>query len=175
MLIQVFMIPHYLACFTAAFYAIGLQSMRHLRVWRIHGKPVGATLVRLTVTLCVLLAGLKVFAGSLKLTAPEWPASNWALMWYGPGHYGTGRAQMEARLEKSPGKQLAIVRYSPGHNSSNEWVYNAADIEDSKVIWAREMSTEDDLELIRFYKDRTIWLVQPDLSPPTVSPYPLSR
>ena len=41
MAIEIFMIPHYLAPFTAAFYAIGLQAMRHLRVWKPEGKPVG--------------------------------------------------------------------------------------------------------------------------------------
>jgi hypothetical protein len=174
-LIEVFMIPHYLACFTAVFYAIGLQSMRHLRIWRPNGKPVGAMLVRLAVTLCVVLAALKVFEGPLNLTPGEWPAANWSLMWYGPGHFGTKRAQMEARLEQPQGKQLVIVRYGPEHNPSNEWVYNAADIENSKVIWAREMSAAENLDLIRYYKDRTVWLVQPDMDPPNVSPYSLPQ
>jgi hypothetical protein len=34
MVIEIFLIPHYLAPFTSAFYAIGLQGMRHLRVCR---------------------------------------------------------------------------------------------------------------------------------------------
>jgi len=172
MSIEIFMIPHYLACFTAVFYAIGLQAIRHLRVWSFHGKPVGALLVRLTVTLCVVLAGLKAFEAPLHLTSRAWPAANWALTWSGPGHFGTERAQVETRLEQSPGKQMVIVRYSSAHNTSDEWVYNAADIDGSKVIWAREMSPVDNLDLIHFYKDRTVWLVQPDLDPPNVSPYP---
>lgn len=171
MLIEVFMIPHYLACFTAAFYAIGLQSMRHLRIWSPQGKPFGSTLVRLTVTLCIVLAGLKLLEGPLNLGTHEWPAANWALMWYGPGHFGTARASIETSLEQSPGKQLAIVRYGPGHNPSNEWVYNAANIENSKVIWARDMGSVDNLEMADFFKDRTVWLVQPDLDPPNVSPF----
>ena len=175
MLIEAFMIPHYLACFTAAFYAIGLQSMRHLRIWTPNGKPVGAMLVRLTVILCVVLAGLKVLEGPLNFKTAEWPAANWALMWSGPGHFGTDRARIEDQLEQSPGKQLVIVRYSPTHNPSREWVYNAADIENSKVVWAREMNTADNLELFRYYKDRTVWLVQPDADPPNVAPYPLPR
>jgi hypothetical protein len=68
-----------------------------------------------------------------------------------------------------------IVRYGPEHNPSNEWVYNAADIENSKVIWAREMSAAENLDLIRYYKDRTVWLVQPDMDPPNVSPYSLPQ
>ncbi len=50
MSVETFLIPHYIAPFTAAFYAIGLQAMRHLRVWKPGGQPVGTTMVRLLVT-----------------------------------------------------------------------------------------------------------------------------
>ncbi len=45
-LIEVFLLPHYLAAYTAAFYAIGLQAMRHLRLWKPGGQAVGLTLQR---------------------------------------------------------------------------------------------------------------------------------
>jgi hypothetical protein len=64
-----------------------------------------------------------------------------------------------------------IVRYSPNHQPSNEWVYNGANIDSSKVIWAREMDEAENLELIHYYKDRTVWLVQPDSKPASVSLY----
>ncbi len=172
-LIEIFMIPHYLAPFTAAFYAIGLQAMRHLRVWRPEGKPTGAVLVRLTVTLCVALAGLRLFAAPLNLKIAEWPASSWAGMWYGPEHFGIQRAQIEARLEQLPGKQLAIVRYGPGHETLDEWVYNAADIDGSKVVWAREMNAADNLKLMHYYPDRQVWLIEPDAEPAKSCPFPM--
>jgi hypothetical protein len=175
MLIQIFLIPHYLAPFTAAFYAIGLQAMRHLRLWSPDGQPVGMTLVRLAVTACFLLAIVRSFAGPLHLRLIEWPASEWVGVWYGPGHFGTERAHIEAGLEQLPGKQLVIVRYSPEHYSMDEWVYNAPDIDRSKVIWAREMDAANDLELIRYYKDRNVWLVQPDKQPAEISPYTVFR
>jgi hypothetical protein len=175
MLIEIFLIPHYLAPFTAAFYAIGLQAMRHLRLWSPDGQPVGMTLVRLAVTVCFVLAAVRSFAGPLHLRLNEWPASEWSGMWYGPGHFGTERAHIEAGLERLPGKQLAIVRYSPKHYSMDEWVYNAPDIDRSKVIWAREMDSANDLELIRYYKDRNVWLVQPDKQPAEISPYTVFR
>ena len=73
-----------------------------------------------------------------------------------------------------PGGQIAVVRYSPAHNPQDEWVYNAADIDQSKVIWAREMSPINNQELFQYYKDRKVWLVQPDAQPVAISPYPLS-
>ncbi len=169
---EVFLIPHYLAPFTAAFYAIGLQAMRHLRVWKSSGQPVGMTLVRLTVTLCVVLTGMRLFAEPLHLGIPVWPAA-WASEWYGRGQFGSAREHVNAELEKLPGKELVLVRYSSNHNPLDEWVYNAADIDHSKVIWARDMGAADNRELIQYYKDRQVWLVQPDMRPAKLSPYPL--
>src|SRR5664279_4777377 len=173
MVIQIYLIPHYLAPFTVVFYALGLQAMRHLRLARMDGRPVGLGLVRLLVTLVIVLAGVRLLVGPLHLSNPEWPASKWTCNWYGPLDFGTERVRIEAGLEQLPGKQLVMVRYSPEHHLLDEWVYNASNIDSSKVIWAREMDTADNLELIRFYQDRHVWLVQPDTQPPQVSPYPM--
>ena len=171
-LVEIFLIPHYVAPFTAAFYAIGLQAMRHLRLWRPGDQPVGMTLTRLIVALCVVLAGVRLAAEPLHLGLPGWPGP-WSSGWYGSDRRaGTARAQIESRLEQLPGKQLVIVRYSPNHQSMDEWVYNAADIDSSRVVWAREMGEAENLELMHYYKDRTVWLVQPDTKPANISLYP---
>jgi hypothetical protein len=73
-------------------------------------------------------------------------------------------------MENLPGKQLAIVRYAPGHDVYEEWVYNAASIDNSKVVWARDMGAESNEELLRYYKDRNAWLVEPDSNPPKIAP-----
>jgi hypothetical protein len=169
--IEFFTITHYMAPFTAAFYAVGLQAMRHLRVWRPEGRMVGLAAVRLSLAICILLAGLRVFADPLHLTPPEWPAGGWLWQWYGPGHFGEERAQVEARLAQLPGGQVAIVRYSPKHYGFDEWVYNAPDVDNSKVIWAREMDSVSNSDLASYYKDRGIWLVEPDTRPVKVTPY----
>jgi hypothetical protein len=174
MAIEIFLLPHYLAPFTAAFYAIGLQAMRHLRLWSPEGQPVGLAMARLTVTFCFVLAGLRLYANPLRLRLAEWPASEWNCKWYGPGHFGTERAHIEAGLEQLSGKQLVIVRYSPEHDPMDEWVYNTADIDGSKVIWARGMDAANDLDLIHYYRDRNVWLMQPDKQPAEISPYAVS-
>ena len=169
-LVEIFLIPHYLAPLTAGFYAIGLQAMRHLRFWAPGGEPVGITLQRLLVTLCVFLAVLRAAAEPLHLAIPIWPSAG-AAEWYGPGISGTERAKIESDLEHLTGKQLAIVRYAPGHNPLDEWVYNAADIDNSKVVWAWDMDDTNNQKLIRYYKDRTVWLIEPDTMPASVSRY----
>jgi hypothetical protein len=175
MVIEIYLLPHYVAPFTAAFYAIGLQMMRHLRHWKPEKKPVGLALARFMVAICVVMAGLRTFAEPLHIADSEWPTSNWNFNWFGPGHYGTERAQMETWLEHQPGKQLVIVRYWGNHNPFDEWVYNAADIDHSRVIWARDGDPAGNGELIRYYGDRTVWLAEPDQFPARISPYPMEQ
>ncbi len=169
MVIQVFFIAHYVAPFTAVFYALGLQAMRHLRA----AGDMGRSLVRLTVCMCLLLATARLFAGPLRLHPSEWPASRWQCNSYGPIGFGKERANIETTLEEAEGKHLVIVRYSPAHYPFDEWVYNGRDLNDSKVIWAREMDPASNLNLIRHYSDRQVWLVEPDTNPAKVSPYPI--
>ena len=173
MVIQIFCLPHYLAPFTAAFYAIGLQAARHLRFWQPDGKPVGMALSRFCVTLCIVMAGLRLGADSLHIPLYEWPPGHWNFVWYGPGHFGEERAQIQANLEQQPGKQLVLVRYRPDHEVLEEWVYNLADIDGSKVIWAREMDEAHNRELLAHYPDRHVWLVQPDATTSKLSNYVL--
>lgn len=173
-LIEVFLFPHYLAPFTVIFYVIGLQAMRHLRLWRPGDQPVGKMLARLTLVACVALAAVRLEAAPLGISLGSWPGSKWAIAWYGPGQFGAPRARVEAWLEHQPGKQLVIVRYAPDHDPTSEWVYNAADINQSKVIWARDMGPALNAQLIHYYKNRTVWLVQPDKNPPKITPYPTS-
>jgi hypothetical protein len=170
MSIEIFLLPHYVAPFTAVFYGIGLQAMRHLRVWKPEGKPSGLAMTRMIVAVCVGLAGLRLFAQPLKIAT-----SQWNLAWFGPEphRFGVERAQIEASLEKLAGPQLVIVRYGAGHKATDEeWVYNRADIDGSKVVWARDMDPKHNMELIRYYAGRTVWLVEPDAVPARVSPYP---
>jgi hypothetical protein len=175
MAIEIYMLAHYLAPFIAAFYAIGLQAMRHLRVWKPEGKPSGLAMVRLTMTVLVLMAGIRVFAEPLRMAPPEWTPGNWNFTWYGPEHFGVERGQIESWLEQQPGKQLVIVRYFGNHYPLDEWVYNRADIDGSKVVWAREMDAKDNLELIHYYGDRRVWLVEPDAIPARITPYPMQE
>jgi hypothetical protein len=171
MVVEIFLLPHYVAPLTAAFYAIGLQAMRHLRVWRPEARPVGVTLVRLAVALCILLAAVRVFAGPLGFKVKEWPPSNWSGMWYGPDRYGTERANIQAALQQLPGKQVVFVRDSPNRYPLDQWVYNNADVDASKVVWAWEMDAANNRELMQYYGVRKAWLIKMDTHPATISPY----
>jgi hypothetical protein len=75
------------------------------------------------------------------------------------------RAAAQRFLEQQPGKQLAIVRYGPEHDVLYEWVWNLAEIDQQKVVWARELKPAWNVQLLRYYPDRKVWLVEPDAVP----------
>jgi hypothetical protein len=76
-------------------------------------------------------------------------------------------------LRRDEDSHLVIVRYSPEHSPHDEWVYNGADIDSSKVVWAREMGEANDRGLIEYFKGRRVWLLEPDAETPHLSPYAL--
>jgi len=78
-------------------------------------------------------------------------------------------AAIEEQLLKQPGQHLVLVHYGPtalaavkSHRIYQELVYNHADIDGSKVVWARSLDTDKDSELIRHYPNRQVWLVEED-------------
>jgi hypothetical protein len=149
-----FVRPHYLAPATALIFAIVVEASRRLRLWRPGGQAVGAFLVRALPGMCMVLFLAQVAWKAASPTADP------------------PRIRVQNFLEKQPGRQLAIVRYEAGHDIFNEWVHNAADIDASRVVWARDMSAADNRELLDYYRDRKVWLVEPDQTPPKVTCYP---
>jgi hypothetical protein len=75
------------------------------------------------------------------------------------------------KLDSLPGEHLVIVHYGPNHNVHHEWVYNAADIDRSKIVWARDIPGQDFQPLLNYFKNREVWLLEPDQSPPALRPY----
>jgi hypothetical protein len=92
---------------------------------------------------------------------------------YNAGPIVTDRARIEQQLERYPGRHLVIVHYQPASNSQIPWVYNAANIDASDIIWAWDMGMRANQELLNYYPDRHVWLLEPDDGKPAeLSPYP---
>jgi len=81
-----------------------------------------------------------------------------------------GRIAIQRRLDQKQGRQLVFVRYWPPHTFS-EWVYNPADIDSARIVFARDLGPEENEKLIRDYGNRTVWLLEPDFRPPRLRPY----
>jgi uncharacterized membrane protein len=161
---QVWQSPHYGSPATALFALIVTMGMRRLRFWEWRGRLAGKALVR-ALPLAALLT-LVIDAGARN---PGEAGSRWA----GPGGEGVHRAVIRNGLIAAGGRHLVMVRYQPNHDVHDEWVYNDASIDTASVVWSREMGPLRDGKLLRYFGDRSTWLVEPDLTPPRISPYPV--
>jgi len=150
--------PHYAAPATCVIYALLAQAVRHLRTMEWKGRQVGVALSRALVVLLLLSTGVSIARRSCD---PLW--------WTCTGD--PSRVAVIKQLMDTPGKHLIVVRYSDDHNIHDEWVYNGADIDGSKIIWARELDPEQNAKLFSYFQDRHIWLVEPDVDNTDLKPY----
>jgi hypothetical protein len=161
---EIWFYPHYAAPATALLYAILLQSLRHLRLWRRRNQSSGIVVVRGIPLICVAMVGARLAAQSLPYHPPDFPMT-WC--YTSPG--GTDRADILAKLRGLGGKNLVLVRWKEGDNPFEQWVYNEPDIDQADVVWAWE--TDHPSELLQYFSARRIWVLQvARQGPPTLSP-----
>jgi hypothetical protein len=72
------------------------------------------------------------------------------------------RPAILSNLTREGGRHLVFVHYGPPHRLGEEWVYNEPDIDNAKVIWARDLGPEMNRELVTYYPARQAWLLEPD-------------
>ncbi|MGI8745193.1 MAG: hypothetical protein ACR2NN_22000 [Bryobacteraceae bacterium] len=138
LLLETFALPHYAAPVTSLFFVLFLYGVEAIRHWKVLAAN------------CLLLVFVIQFVGMLAFSKPEL------------SEFAVQRAKVIAALESHPGNHLVFVRYAPGHSIHDEWVYNHADIDKSRIVWAREMNAREDEPVIRYYRDRQAWLLEPD-------------
>lgn len=80
------------------------------------------------------------------------------------------RDDVNAKLEKVPGKHLVFVKYGPQHCFCEEWVFNTADVRNQKIVYVRPYTADSDRGLADYLQDHDVWLIEPD-----ARPYKLSR
>jgi hypothetical protein len=146
--------PHYAAPIMATTFALLVQGLRHVRRWRAGRWAVGIGFSRAAV-----------------LMSLGWIAAQAQQLGATPFEVNAGSAQVyerdyfETKLETVPGQQLVIVRYAPNHDPNQEWVFNGADIDGAKVVWAREIPGVDIQPLLDYFHGRRVWLAEPDATP----------
>jgi MFS family permease len=141
--------PHYFAPMTCVIYAIVIQGLRHLRQWRRNGTELGRALVPMVGIACLAICIFNIRAEYLAV--PRNPATY-------PWHWQ--RAEILEGIERAGGQHLVFVRYRSGHDPIHEWVYNRADVDAAKVIWAQDMGDRNQ-ELIGYFNGRRAWLLDP--------------
>jgi len=150
-----FFFAHYAAPLVGALFALLVQGMRHVRVWRWRGRPTGRAAVRLTAAVC----------GAMLLVAaiarPEVPPDQSSLGWRPPSWYTSAlrspRERVREQLDAQPGRHLLLVRYPSDHDVRREWVYNGASIDAQRIVWANDMGAQRNGELIEHFGGRRVW------------------
>jgi hypothetical protein len=147
--------PHYIAVSACLMPLIVVYGLRSLRV--ISGAY-GNFLV-LTLIALIVLQGRAPERGFSFETRGQATVSN--------------RMIVLDKLKNEPGPHLVLVRYSPDHiDKSDGCVYNAPNIDTSKIVWALDMGQSKNQELLDYYHEsRKIWLYQPDQDPSVLAPY----
>jgi hypothetical protein len=147
--------PHYAAAETVLAYILAACTLRALRnAW---AGVDGAYLMWGAIVIFALPTGLGLLT----------PANRGLI---GSTEFlNAQHAAIEEQLAKQPGEQLVLVHYGPTalaavktHRIYQELVYNHADIDGSKIVWARSLGAEKDAELIRHYPNRDVWMVEED-------------
>src|SRR5262249_23953722 len=150
--------PHYSSPYTGLLMAMALLPLRCLR----GSGASGRFLSQAVVMICVVSFGLRAAGGLLHIPLSEFCE----FAWYQHGRPSFGREDIERELKRQSGNQLVIVHYRPEHKPFAEWVYNEADIDKAKIVWAREMDPKENLNLLNYFKDRNVWVLDADSLPP---------
>ena len=149
---------HYTAPIAALFLLFPVQSMRHLRLWRWGRLPAGRYIVTASLVLCFV--SVTVFCKNVAQQARA-EEQFWSIK----------RARILAGLTQDGDKHLVVVRYGPEHPPQHEWVHNEADIDNARVVWARDMGGDANRELVDYFRARRIWLLQINDTNPELVPY----
>jgi len=150
--------PHYASPLTCVIFLLLVQAIRHLRTIHLAGRPFGLALSWAIFYLLATDVGLSV---KNHVCDPlEWTCQG-----------DPSRATIAKTVSNTPGKHLIMVRYEEDHNLHDEWVYNGAEIDAAKVLWARELDPAQNAKLFAYFKDRQIWLVEPDSDNTELIPY----
>jgi hypothetical protein len=168
--VQTWTMPHYFSLATGALYILLTQGVRHLWQWSptrrnagraaIGSVSVGRALVRAIPVLACAMILLRVTSAAAHVSIePAWPRGD------------LERSAVLSNMEQRPGNQLVIVRYGAHHDPVREWVYNEANIDAAKVVWARDMGKEGNQELLQYFRGRSAWLVEGDNPAPQPAPY----
>ena len=151
--------PHYLAPIGCLLILMQVQCLRYVFLWKRHWRSVGKMLVATVLLLTALTTLASAAAGALPAAVSEF--HQWAVV----------RQQILEKLEDTEGKHLVLVNYRPDHSVHKEWVYNRADIDQAKVVWARVLEPDKNQQLLDYFKDRTVWIVEGDATIPELTPY----
>jgi hypothetical protein len=164
--------PHYSAAVASIIFLVLVQCLRVLRTW---GAP-GLFLSR-TVPLACFAALCVAVGGRLIQPVLPSPLKPLSALWASEYDRWVSRERFVPRLQAQPGKHLVLIHYNAStHQDDDAWTFNNANLETSKIVWARESEDPDEnRRLMQYFSGRKVWLAEPDAKPQRIVPYPKGR
>jgi hypothetical protein len=147
--IEVWFLPHYFAPAAALLYLFLMQCARHMQCFEWRRWTIGPALVRSVAVVYIATVALRLI---LAVTGIH-PEKEWQ-------HGDMARAAIVRELDAIPGQHVIFVRYAPDFDLDREWVFNGANIDSQKIVWARDMGKAKNQELVDYYHGRKVWEVE---------------
>ncbi len=155
--------PHYLAPATAVMFLLLVECFRQMWI-----TPRGRALARWLPVMMVLVLALRISAENLHL--PYTQKLNWQ-SWCCRIPGDPNKDRVARWLEAQGGKHLVFVREKSDDGNVFQWIYNSADIDNSRIIWARDLGDVENRRLAEYSKGRRVWMLNPNVQPASIAPY----
>ena len=126
---------HYSAPVTCVIIALLLIALQSLRAW----NNAGLFITRAIPLACVIALAIRAGAAPLHVRATQSNTYYWDEFFELHPKGWFPRAAIQSDLKNISGNHLVFVRYNPKDDPFPDWVFNQADIEHSRIIWARDM------------------------------------
>ena len=153
--------PHYLAPAAAVLIAILVECCRRLQAARIRILP-------LLPAVMVLVLVLRI--GAEQAGLPYTQKLNFQT-WCCRVGGNRNKPRIITELAKTPGNHLVFVKAKTDSQNLFQWIYNGADIDGSRFIWARDLGDAENARLAGSMAGRKVWMVDPNVEPATLTAY----
>ena len=160
--------PHYISPATVMILAILVECCRYLNAshWRIVPMlPAGMAVVLM----------LRIVTQSAHL--PYTQKLNYQ-SWCCRVEGNLRKARITEELSRKPGDHLVFVKAKTDENNLFQWVYNLAEIDQQRIIWARDLGDQRNAQLVQYYAAhhlaKNIWMVNPNVEPAEYAPYAIT-
>ncbi len=160
--------PHYIAAATGCFLIAIVQALRHARLYRRKTTRSGIARSRIAVATCLAMLPVRAFVDP---ALASWMKPEYLSFSANGSVKGEERARILQRLQQIPGHHVVFVQYHRERYRPGGWVYNDADIDKQRVVWAHDLGAESNQEVLRYYPGRRPWLVRVDDAPGILVPY----
>jgi hypothetical protein len=136
-------VPHYIAPAASLFYLMIVKGLEESKDWFVGRIPLGKGILVL-----VVLASILTFQVNLTQAMDAVGSIEWIQR----------RAELIAQLNSTAGEHLVVV-HGEKRWGCEDWIKNEADIDNAKIVWARNMGEEKNARLLGYFAGRRVWHV----------------